>query len=152
MNLCIDGNWLFPIPQREEEEKFSHTNMRYLKVKVTQLCLTLCDPMDSSMEFSRQEYWSQLPFPPPGDLPNPGIKTWVSCISCIGRWILYHSATGEAPRMLEWVVIPFSRGSSQPKNRTQVSYIAGRFFTVWATREYQEYWSWVAISVSRLTF
>ena len=27
-----------------------------------------------SMEFSRQEYWSGLPFPPPGDLPNPGIK------------------------------------------------------------------------------
>ena len=26
------------------------------------------------MEFSRQEYWSQLPFPPPGDLPKPGIK------------------------------------------------------------------------------
>ena len=27
-----------------------------------------------SMEFSRQEYWSGLPFPPPGDLPNPGTK------------------------------------------------------------------------------
>ena len=27
-----------------------------------------------SMEFSRQEYWNGLPFPPPGDLPNPGIK------------------------------------------------------------------------------
>ena len=27
-----------------------------------------------SMEFSRQEYWSELPFPSPGDLPNPGIK------------------------------------------------------------------------------
>ena len=27
-----------------------------------------------SMGFSRQEYWSELPFPPPGDLPNPGIK------------------------------------------------------------------------------
>ena len=27
-----------------------------------------------SMEFFRQEYWSELPFPPPGDLPDPGIK------------------------------------------------------------------------------
>ena len=27
-----------------------------------------------SMEFSRQEYWSELPFPPPGDLPDPGIE------------------------------------------------------------------------------
>ena len=35
----------------------------------------------------------------------------------------------------EWVVIPFSRGSSQPRGRTQVSHIVGRFFTVWANRE-----------------
>ena len=38
-------------------------------------------------------------------------------------------------RVLEWIVISFSRGSSWPKNRTQVSRIAGRCFTVWATRE-----------------
>ena len=31
-------------------------------------------PDSSSMGFSRQEYWSGLPFPPPGDLPNPGIE------------------------------------------------------------------------------
>ena len=37
--------------------------------------------------------------------------------------------------VLEWVSIPFSRGSSQPREWTQVSCIAGRFFTVWATRE-----------------
>ena len=45
---------------------------------VTHLCLTLCNPMDYSfplsVELSRQEYWSRLPFPPPGDLPNPRIK------------------------------------------------------------------------------
>ena len=44
-------------------------------------------------------------------------------------------------RILEWVAFPFSRGSSQPMGRTQVSHIAGRFFTSWATREAQEYWS-----------
>ena len=44
-------------------------------------------------------------------------------------------------RILEWVAIPFSRGSSQPRDRTQVSYIAGEFFTSWATTEVQEYWS-----------
>ena len=38
-------------------------------------------------------------------------------------------------RILEWIVIPFSRGSSQPRNWTQVSHSAGRFFTSWATRE-----------------
>ena len=36
-------------------------------------------------------------------------------------------------RILEWVAISFSRGSSQPRNRTWVSCIAGRFFTDWAT-------------------
>ena len=35
-------------------------------------------------------------------------------------------------RLLEWVVIPFSRGSSQPRNQTVVSCIAGKFFTNWA--------------------
>ena len=38
-------------------------------------------------------------------------------------------------RILEWVAFPFSRGSSQPRDRTQVSWIAGRFFTSWATWE-----------------
>ena len=37
-------------------------------------------------------------------------------------------------RILEWVVFPFSRGSSQPRDWTQVSHTAGRFFTSWATR------------------
>ena len=37
--------------------------------------------------------------------------------------------------LLEWVAIPFSRGSSQPRDGTQVSHIAGEFFTDWATRE-----------------
>ena len=40
-------------------------------------------------------------------------------------------------RMLEWVVISFSRWSSQPRDQTQVSRTTGRFFTDWATREVQ---------------
>ena len=44
-------------------------------------------------------------------------------------------------RKLEWVAMPSSRGSSQPRDRAQVSHIAGVFFTSWATREAQEYWS-----------
>ena len=44
-------------------------------------------------------------------------------------------------RILEWVAFPFSRGSSQPRDRIQVSHIAGGFFASWATREAQEYWS-----------
>ena len=38
-------------------------------------------------------------------------------------------------RILEWVAIPFARGSSWPRDQTQVSQIAGKFFTIWATRE-----------------
>ena len=38
-------------------------------------------------------------------------------------------------RILEWVAIPFSRGSSRPRDQIQVSCIAGRFFTIWATKE-----------------
>ena len=48
--------------------------------QLLQLCLTLCDPMtvtclaSLSMGLSRQEYWSGLQCPPPGDLPDPGIE------------------------------------------------------------------------------
>ena len=38
-------------------------------------------------------------------------------------------------RILEWVTVPFSRGSSQAGDQTQVSHVAGRYFNVWATRE-----------------
>ena len=40
-------------------------------------------------------------------------------------------------RILEWVALPFPRGSSQPRDRIQVSLIEGRFFTIWAIREGQ---------------
>ena len=38
-------------------------------------------------------------------------------------------------RIQEWVAIPFSRGSSQPRDRTHISCITGRFFTIWVTRD-----------------
>ena len=47
-----------------------------VKVKLAQLCPTLCDPWTvQPMHFSRPEYWSEPPFSSPGDLPNPGIET-----------------------------------------------------------------------------
>ena len=49
--------------------EFSICDKNHVYVLVTQLCLT---PL--SKEFSRQEYWSGLPFPSPGDLPEPGIE------------------------------------------------------------------------------
>ena len=67
---------------------------------VTKLCPTLEMPWavahqaPLSMGFSSQEYWSGLPFPPPGDLPNPGMWTRVSCV--VVRFFT-DRATREAP-------------------------------------------------------
>ena len=47
-------------------------------------------------------------------------------------WTIVHGIL--QARILEWVAFPFSRGSSEPRDRTQVSRTAGRFFTSWATR------------------
>ena len=56
-------------------------------------------------------------------------------------------------RILEWGAFPFSRGSSQPRDQTQVSRPEGGFFTSWATREAQEYWSGTFVSkVTSLLF
>ena len=82
----------------KEENNHDHiTWCRKVKVKVTQLCPTLCNPMG-----------------------------------------LVHGIL--QARLLEWVSFPFSRGSSQPRDWTQVFYIAGGFLTSWATRKAQEYW------------
>ena len=59
-------------------------------------------------------------------------------------WVLGSSIHGILQaRILEWVAISFSRGSSQLRDRTQVSCTAGRLFTVWATRGsyYKESWA-----------
>ena len=79
-----------------------------LHVLVAQPCPTLCYPIDSS---------------PPGSSVH-GIPQ---------------------ARILEGIAIPFSRGSSQPRNQTWVSCIAGRFCTIWATRKTQKILEWVAM-------
>ena len=49
-----------------------------------------CSSLSSSVHrIILQEYWIRVPFPPLEDLPDPGIWTHVSHISCIGRWIIY---------------------------------------------------------------
>ena len=75
--------------------------------KSFQSCPTLCDPMDCvahqvplSMGFSRQEYWSGLPCPPPGDLPNPGIKLESLASPALARGFFTTSATWEALNIL----------------------------------------------------
>ena len=65
-----------------------------------------------SMGFFRQEYWSGLPFPPPGGLPDPGIELWSLNISCIGRWVLYQEKRQYALTWNRgvWVTLHFGRG------------------------------------------
>ena len=73
--------------------RWNYQKLWVSEVKVAQLCLALCDPIDYTVHEILQA------------------------------------------RILEWVAFPFSRGSSQPRDRTQLSCIAGRFFTSWAIRE-----------------
>ena len=69
-------------------------------------------------------------------------KLKVKLLSCVQLFGTPWTITYQAPlrgilqaRILEWVAISFSRGSSQPRDWTQVSCIAGRCFNLWATRE-----------------
>ena len=124
-------------------------SLSYLQLFMTPFTVAPQDPL--SMRISRQEYQSGLPFSPPGDLPGSGIE-------CMSHVLAGRFFTTEPPRkwsevkvaqscptlcdpvdytvhgilqarILEWGAFPFSRGSSQPRDRTQVSRIANRFFT-----------------------
>ena len=71
---------------------------------------------------------------------------WVSHVWLfVTPWTIVHQAPLSIrilqAKILEWLAMPSSRGSSQPRDRIQVSWVSGRFFTIWATREAQEYWS-----------
>ena len=128
---------------------------------VTQLCLTLWDPVDCSPPGSSVHWILQarilewVAMPSSRGSSQPRDQTWVSCIAgrcipivclCVSRSVVSDSLQPhrlQPARLLcpwdypgkniEWVAIPFSRGSSEPRDRTLVSCIAGRFFTVWAT-------------------
>ena len=75
-------------------------------VKLLQSCPTLCDPLDCSlsaplsMGFSRQESWSWLPWPPPGDLPKPGTEPISSTPAVMAGGLFTTGTTWEAPQVL----------------------------------------------------
>ena len=103
-----------------------------MKVKVSQVCPTLCDPYSPWNSPGQSTGVGSLSllqgiFPTQGS--NPGLPH--------RRPSLYQLSHKGSPRILEWVAYPFFRGSSQPRNRTGVFCIAGRFFTNWAIREAQ---------------
>ena len=61
----------------------------FSSVQLSVILWTTARQVPLSMGFSRQEYWSGLPFSVPGDLPNPGITHTSLNICCIGRQVLY---------------------------------------------------------------
>ena len=79
-----------------------------------------------SMGFSRQEYWSEVPLPSPMYMLSC-VQLFVTLESSSPGFSLHESIPGKNTGV---GCMPSSRGSSQPRDRTQVSCIVGRFFTV----------------------
>ena len=86
------------------ESRISHQEVK-VKVKVTQSCPTLCDPLDYTVQGILQA------------------------------------------RILEWVAVSFSTGSSQPRDQTQVSHIAGGFFTSKGALPIPKFWKSIVNAV-----
>ena len=70
----------------------------FSRVRLFAALWTVAQQAPLSMEFSRQEYWSGLPLPPAGDLPNPGIKPRSPMSPALTGRFFTTSATWEAPR------------------------------------------------------
>ena len=143
---CINGIiryiaswlWLFPLGKMYVTHPYHCVNWSLIPlhewVKATQSCLTLrlrglYSPWNSPGQNTGVGSLSLLQgiFLTQG--LNPGF------LNC--RQILYQLSHQGRPRILEWVAYPFSSGSSQPRNQTRVSCIAGGFFTIWVNREAQ---------------
>ena len=99
----------------------------FLRVLKSQMCAALCQMLFCINWYDRFSlsaclYWVLK------------VKVTQSCPTlCDTRDYTVHGIL--QARILEWVAFPFSRGSFQPRDQTQVSYTSGRFFTSWATRE-----------------
>ena len=109
-----------------------------MKVKVSQSCPTLCNPMDYIVHGILQARileWVAVPFSRGSFQP----RDWTQ-VSCITADSLPAEPTGK-PKNTGVVAYPFSRISSWPRNWTRVSCPAGGFFTSWATREALAWWS-----------
>ena len=127
-----------------------------------------------SVGFSRQEYWSGLPFPSPGDFPDPWIEPASPAVQAdslplshptalaredhVTQWCLTLcdpmdcSLPGSSihgvfqARILEQVAISFSRGSSRPRDQTKVSGIVGRLYHL----SHQGIQNWKSLSCVQL--
>ena len=82
------SSWLLAINQYHGEDVCMLSSFSHVQLFVTPWTVAHQAPL--SMGFSRQEYWSESPFPSPGDLSNPGIKPESLMSHCIGKQVLYH--------------------------------------------------------------
>ena len=74
-------------------------------VRLSAALWTVAHQTPLSMGFPRQEYWSGLPFPPPGDLPNPGIEPASPGSPALADRIFYHLATWEGHTLIKHYLI-----------------------------------------------
>ena len=131
--LCVSFHLLSGVNKTLSRVPCAHSrnaSWNYVCVLVVQSYSTLCDPMDCSPPgcsiHGDSEYWSVLPCSPSGDFPNPGIEPRSPALQV-------DSLPSELPGKAKNTGVgslSFSRGSSQPRDRTQVSCIAGGFFTI----------------------
>ena len=119
-------------------------NETYNRASHTQLCCAVTCERCSVVSIFLQTHGLYNPWNSPGQNPGVGIlcllqgifpTQWSNPGLLHCRQILYQLSHQQNPRILEWVAYPFSSRSSQPRNQTRISCIAGGFFTNWAIRK-----------------
>ena len=65
-------------------------------------------PLSRSQEFSKQEYWNELPFPPPGDLPHPGLKPASSVAPTLAGRFFTRELPGKPVNCFKGIIILFN--------------------------------------------
>ena len=155
---------------REEQESSQHHHVPHpvqmcgcRSSKVGFVCPAVCNPMTGpvahqaplSMGFSWQEQWSEFPFLPPGDLPDPGIKPTQGsnpCLLCLLHWQAgsLPQATWEAPELaLTWPCVDNHSNTSSPSIPSHPSSPHRNLSYLLANRE--EYRSEVLVILSQLS-
>ena len=91
-----------------------------------------------SMRFSRQEYWSGLPYPPPGKVLHSGIKSYTSYVSWTGKQVIYYwchlrspmsSATLSQPLVQKWWSLGFHSSLVRADNHIPVDWNVWMLYT-----------------------
>ena len=143
-NLFNKLNFIFKQYKSNEififlNQEFSFISTKPFKILFRDCAVLCCSFMSNSLwpygllcpwGFSRQEYWSGLPCPPPGDLPNPGIKPR----SPMWQADSLPTEPPEKPKITGVGSLSLLQHTFPTQNRTWISCIAGVFFTSWATR------------------